>query len=130
MSNGDNSGSAKRSQGGGRPWWRGFVDSADQVVTPAANNFVRTDLFADLVSAATRIEVRIRRRLERQATWYWHQLYLPSAGDMRRVLAQLAALEARVRDVSERLEDHEAASEARARESAPPKPAKKSQRTG
>jgi hypothetical protein len=83
------------------------VDTADRVVTPAANSFVRTDLFADLVSAATRLEVRLRRRMERQASWYWHQLQLPSAGDMRRVLAQLAALEARVRDISEQMEDRE-----------------------
>ncbi|MGH2761695.1 MAG: hypothetical protein ACRDLD_03805 [Thermoleophilaceae bacterium] len=86
------------------------MDTADRVVTPAANSFVRTDLFADLVSAATRLEVRLRRRMERQASWYWHQLQLPSAGDMRRVLAQLAALEARVRDISEQMEDRESTS--------------------
>lgn len=112
-------GSAKPSSG--RPWWRSAVDNADRLVTPAANSFVRTDLFADLVSTVTRVEARVRRRIERQATWYWHQFHLPSAGDVRRVSAQLAAIEARVRDVSERLDDHEAASAERAEREAPAK---------
>jgi hypothetical protein len=88
-----------------RPWWRSAVDRADRAVTPTANTFVRTDLFADAVSAATRLEARLRRRVERQATWVWHAYHLPSSGDVRRISAQLAALEARVRDVQERLED-------------------------
>ncbi len=110
MSGSSNSGGGNKDSRPGRPWWRSVVDTADRVVTPAANSFVRTDLFADLVSAATRLEVRLRRRMERQASWYWHQLQLPSAGDMRRVLAQLAALEARVRDISEQMEDRESTS--------------------
>jgi Uri superfamily endonuclease len=88
-----------------RPWWRSAVDRADRMVTPTANSFVRTDIFADAVSAATRLEARLRRRVERQATWVWHVYHLPSSGDVRRISAQLAALEARVRDMQERLED-------------------------
>ena len=119
MSSTSNSNSDKGAKApGGKPAWRSLVDAADRLVTPAANSFVRTDAFADIVSAATRLEVRMRRRLERQATWYWHQFHLPSSGDMRRVFTQLAALEARLRDVSERLEDHEAASAERARKPA------------
>lgn len=120
-----NNGSDKKAAGqkpsAAKPAWRSLVDAADRLVTPAANSFVRTDAFADLVSAATRLEVRLRRRMERHATWYWHQFHLPSAGDIRRVSSQLAALEARVRDVSERLEDHEAASQARAKKPSRPK---------
>jgi hypothetical protein len=120
------SSNGSKKAGAGKPAWRSLVDSADRLVTPAANSFVRTDAFADLVSTVTRLEVRLRRRMERQATWYWHQLHLPSSGDIRRVSSQLAALEARVRDVSERLEDHEAASQARARKPARAKASKTS----
>lgn len=114
MSSANNSNSKGAKAPAGKPAWRSLVDAADQIVTPAANSLVRTDAFADIVSAVTRLEVRLRRRMERQASWYWHQFHLPSHGDMRRVFTQLAALEARLRDVSERLEDHEAASAARA----------------
>jgi hypothetical protein len=96
----------------GRPWWRPLVDGADKMVTPPANRVVRTNLFADAVATMTRLEVRIRRQLERQSTWLLHQYNLPSATDIRRVRRQLSAIEARLRDVSERLEDQQDATTA------------------
>lgn len=94
----------------GRPWWRPIVDGIDRRVTPPANRLVRTTALADGVALLTRLEVRLRRQLERQSTWVLHQYNLPTAGDMRRVRAQLAAVEARLRDMSERLEDQQRAS--------------------
>jgi hypothetical protein len=91
----------------GKPWWRPLVDGIDQRVTPQANRLVRTNLFADSISMMTRLEVRLRRRLERQSTWLLHQYNLPAAEDIRKVRGQLAAVEARLRDMSERLEDQE-----------------------
>jgi hypothetical protein len=91
----------------GAPWWRPLVDEFDRRVTPPANWLVRTNFFADTVAMITRVEVRLRRRLERQSTWLLHQYNLPAAADIRKVRAQLAAVEARLRDVSERLEDQE-----------------------
>jgi hypothetical protein len=96
----------------GRPWWRPLVDEIDRRVTPPVNQVVRTNMFADTVSMLTRLEVRLRRRIERQSTWLLHQYNLPAAADMRRVRAQLAAVEARLRDVSERLEDQQREAEA------------------
>lgn len=93
----------------GRPWWRPLVDGVDRRVTPAANNFVRTNVFADTVATLTRLEVRLRRRVERQSTWLLHQYNLPSATDVRKLRAQLAAVEARLRDMGERLEDQQLA---------------------
>jgi hypothetical protein len=89
----------------GAPWWRPLVDGIDRAVTPPANKLVRTNLFADSVAAMTRLEVRLRRRVERQSTWLLHQYNLPTAEDIRKVRAQLAAVEARLRDVTEQLED-------------------------
>jgi len=94
----------------GRPWWRPIVDGIDRRVTPHANNLVRTNLFADTVATMTRLEVRLRRRMERQSTWLLHQYNLPTAGDIRKMRAQIAAVEAQLRDVAERLEDHHLAS--------------------
>jgi hypothetical protein len=91
----------------GTPWWRPLVDEIDRRVTPPVNRLVRTNLFADSVAMMTRLEVRLRRRIERQSTWLLHQYNLPAAADIRKVRAQLAAVEARLRDVSERLEDQQ-----------------------
>ncbi len=62
-------------------------------------------LLADAIAAATRLEVQVRRRVERQTAWVLHAYNLPTAGDMRRVQGQLSALEARVRDLTERLDE-------------------------
>jgi len=96
----------------GTPWWRPLVDGIDSRITPPANKLVRTNLFADAVAIATRLEVRLRRRMERQSAWLLHQYNLPAATDIRKVRAQLAAVEARLRDVGERLEDQQRATEA------------------
>jgi hypothetical protein len=91
----------------GLPWWRPLVNGLDKRITPPANRLVRTNLFADTVAVVTRVEVRLRRRAERQSTWLLHQYNLPAAGDIRKMRAQLAAVEARLRDMSERMEDAE-----------------------
>jgi hypothetical protein len=98
------------SQKPGKPWWRPLVDGIDRRVTPPANNLVRTNLFADTVATMTRLEVRLRRRIERQSSWLLHQYNLPTATDIRKMRAQLAAVEARLRDMGERLEDQQQAS--------------------
>lgn len=76
-----------------------------------------TDLFADYMAMLTRIEARLRRRIERQTAIVWHAWNLPTAGDMRRLLAQNSALEARVRDLSARLDESD-----REREAGPTQP--------
>lgn len=103
----------------GRGWWRPIVDRVDRTVTPAANSFVRTNLFADAVATMTRLEARVRRRMERQSTWLMHQYNMPTAGDIRKMRAQLAALEARMRDMAERLEDQQLEAERSRRPATP-----------
>jgi hypothetical protein len=87
------------------PAWRRLVDRFDGLVTPSANAFVRTSLFADGIAGVTRLEVQIRRRAERQTTMVLHLFNLPTAGDIKRVRRQLAAVEARLRALAEQLED-------------------------
>jgi hypothetical protein len=91
------------------PPWRSAVNRFDRLVTPKADAFVRTNLFADALAALTRMEVQVRRRAERQTSMILHLANLPTAGDMRRIRAQLATVEARLRDMTEYLEEeHEA----------------------
>ena len=111
-----------------KPLWRQVVDEIDTRVTPAANSLVRTNLFADTVAAATRLETRARRRLERQSTQWLHMWNLPTASDVRRMRSQLAAVEARLRDISERLEDQQLEAERRAASTAAARAAKRTKR--
>lgn len=89
------------------PGWRRVVDRFDHLVTPPANALVRTNAFADTVAVALRVETRLRRRFEDQTAWFLHACNLPTALDMRRLQAQLAALEGRMRDMSAQLEQRE-----------------------
>jgi hypothetical protein len=91
------------------PAWRGAVNRLDRVISPRADAFVRTNLFADAVAAMIRLETQVRRRAERQTSRVWHLYNLPTATDVRRVRSQLSAVEARLRDLSERLEEAEEA---------------------
>jgi hypothetical protein len=90
-----------------RPTWRVMVDRLDRTVSPRADAVVRTNLFADSVAAMIRLEAQVRRRLEHQSARVWHLYNLPTATDIRRMRGQLASMEARLRDVSERLEENE-----------------------
>jgi hypothetical protein len=91
-----------------RPAWKAAVDKVDSTITPTADKVVRTNAFADAVAAMIRLESQIRRRVERQTSRVWHLCNLPTATDVRRLRSQLSAVEARLRDVSERLEEAEA----------------------
>ena len=86
------------------PTWRRIVNRIDGVVTPPANALVRTNLFADSIATALRVEARLRRRFEDQTAWVWHAWNLPTALDVRRMQSQLAALEGRLRDLAEQYE--------------------------
>lgn len=88
-----------------RPLWRAAVDRFDRVVTPPANAFVRSSAFADMTAAGIRLESRVRRRLERALGSWWHLWNLPTASDQRSIRARLVAVEARLRDIADHLED-------------------------
>ena len=90
-----------------RPTWRLVVDRLDRTVSPRADAVVRTNVFADSVAAMIRLEAQVRRRLEHSSARIWHMYNLPTATDIRRMRGQLASMEARLRDVSERLEESE-----------------------
>ena len=82
-----------------------LLAAVDSAMTKGGNALVRNDLITDVIASMTRMEAITRRRMEHNATWLLHQYYLPSFSDVRRVSAQLAALEARMRDMAERLDE-------------------------
>jgi hypothetical protein len=90
----------------GTPAWRRAVNRVDGFVSPRADAVVRAPRFADVVAIVKRLEVRTRRRLERQTTQLLHAYNLPSAADTRRIVSRLAAVEARARDISIQLDEH------------------------
>jgi hypothetical protein len=110
-----------------RPTWRVMVERLDRTVSPRADAVVRTNLFADSVAAMIRLEAQVRRRAERQTTRVWHLWNLPTAGDIRRMRSQLSSVEARLRDMSERLEESE---EARRAAEPHPRPVSATPRNG
>jgi hypothetical protein len=114
----------------GKAWWRPLVDGIDSRVTPPANKLVRTNAFADTVSVVTRLEAGLRRRVERQSSSLLHAFNLPTAVDVRKMRAQLAAVEARLRDVAERLEDEQEAAARATRAANRPTNSRAKARTG
>ena|SRR5215203_786893 len=84
---------------------KSLLGAVDGALTQGGNLLVRSDLVTDLIATTTRMEAIVRRRAERNANWVLHQYYLPSSSDVRRVSAQIAALEARIRDMTERLDE-------------------------
>jgi len=89
----------------GWPWWCPLVDGIDRRITPPSNAFVPTNVFIDAIAMATRLEARLRRRIERQSTWLLHRYNLSTAGDVRSMRAQISAVEARLRDLAELVKD-------------------------
>lgn len=87
--------------------WREMVNRLDKLVTPRANAFVRTSVFADLIAAMTRLEVQMRRQIERNTARIWNLWNLPTASEQRRIRAQLTVIEARLRDLAQQLEEQE-----------------------
>jgi hypothetical protein len=114
----------------GTAWWRPLVDGIDSRVTPPANKLVRTNAFADTASAVTRLEAGLRRRVERQSSSLLHAFNLPTAVDVRKLRTQLAAVEARLRDMGERLEDEQEAAARARRDANPPTGSRAKTRTG
>jgi hypothetical protein len=87
-----------------KPLWRTVFDAAERRIGPAAEALVRTDTFADVVGAISRINHRNRLRTERFLRDGWHRLNLPAGSDVKRLSDQVVRLERRVRDLQDQLD--------------------------
>jgi hypothetical protein len=90
--------------GADKPVWRTLFDAAERRIGPAAEQLVRTDTFADIVGAVSRINHRNRLRAQRALRDNWHRLNLPAGSDVKRLSEQVTKLERRVRDLQDQLD--------------------------
>jgi polyhydroxyalkanoate synthesis regulator phasin len=88
-----------------RPLWRRAFDAVDGRVGRSVEDVVRSDVFADAVSTALRLQRRAHREAERQTRRVLHTFNVPAATDVKRLSQQLAALQREVRALERR--DHE-----------------------
>jgi len=83
-----------------RPLWRQVFDAVDRRVAGPVEAGARSDVFADALALAWRVQRRLRREAERQSARALHLLNLPAAADVRRLSRQVAALQREVRELS------------------------------
>jgi hypothetical protein len=87
------------------PRWYRLLMSVSNVVSPAADAFVRSEAFAVTTGLARRAQREARGRVEHTTRRGWHFLNLPAGSDVNRLLGQIASLERQVRDLEKRLID-------------------------
>jgi hypothetical protein len=86
------------------PLWRQAFDAAEKAVTPRAESLVRTDEFmvgAALLRKAQGLAAESARGLTARA---WHLINLPAGSDVKRLRAQIGALDREVRRLGLQLE--------------------------
>jgi hypothetical protein len=86
------------------PLWRQAFDTAERAVTPRAESLVRTDQFmvgAALLRKAQGLAADSARGLTARA---WHLINLPAGSDVKRLRAQIGALDREVRRLGLQLE--------------------------
>ena len=88
-----------------QPLWRRAFDAVEQNLSPQLEQMVKTEQFADVAAAMTKLQGQLQRRTERMMRRSWHFWNLPAGSDVKRMSEQLASLERRVRDLTKQLED-------------------------
>lgn len=76
----------------------------EDMATPIADRVVHSTEFATAFSTWTRVNRRVRRRLQGVAAHGWHALNLPAGTDVQRLKTQLGALDREVRRLAVELE--------------------------
>jgi hypothetical protein len=85
--------------------WRRAFDAVEQNVSPQVEQWVRTDQFADMAAVMQRLQTQAQKRSERALRQTWHFWNLPAGSDVKRLSDRIAALERRVRDLQNQLEE-------------------------
>lgn len=88
-----------------RPLWKRAFDTAERAVGGPLEDAVQTEHFAEAIMLANRLQVGLRRRLERSSRRLLHAFNLPAGSDVKRLHEQIWALERQIRDLSKRLEN-------------------------
>ena len=88
---------------GGRPLWLRAVLRLERAIGEPIEAATRSDAYFDVVAHATRVHARTIGAAEEISRRCLHLLNLPAGTDVRRVREQLARMERRINQLSERV---------------------------
>jgi hypothetical protein len=89
---------------GSKPLWRRGVEAVDKAAAPVLEGATRHEAFGLGVGLVHQTRKAVQQRAERVSRQLLHGLNLPTASDVNRLLAQIAAVENRVRQLDTRVE--------------------------
>ena len=88
-----------------KPLWLRAVYRLERAVGEPVESAVRTDTYFNLMTTATRTTKTAKRKVTGASTRALHLLNLPAGTDVRRMREQLARMERRINQLSERVEE-------------------------
>jgi hypothetical protein len=87
-----------------RPMWRQGFDTVERAVAPRLTEVVNSEQFAIAAGIVTRVQRTARRSAERTTRRLLHLANLPAGSDVTRLLNEIGALQAQVRELSRQVE--------------------------
>lgn len=84
--------------------WRRVFDNAERAVTPRLEALVRSPEFAKTAALSMQARAAVRSGVTAVSARAWHALNLPAGTDVKRLRAQLGAMDRELRRLSLRLE--------------------------
>ncbi len=84
--------------------WRQGFDTVEQAVAPRLTEVVNSEQFAIAAGIVTRVQRSARRSAERTTRRLLHLANLPAGSDVTRLLNEIGALQAQVRELSRQVE--------------------------
>lgn len=88
-----------------KPLWLRAVYRLERAVGEPVETAVRTETYFNLMTTATRTTKGAKRKVTGVSTRALHLLNLPAGTDVRRMREQLARMERRLNQLSERVEE-------------------------
>jgi hypothetical protein len=87
------------------PLWRRAFDAVERPVGARLEQAVQTDRFADAAGLLLKLRLRVERQLEAASRHALHRANLPAASDVAHLREQVAALDRRMRELRDALEE-------------------------
>jgi hypothetical protein len=88
-----------------KPLWLRAVYRLERAIGEPVESAVRTETYFNLMTTATRTTKTAKRKVTGASTRALHLLNLPAGTDVRRMREQLARMERRLNQLSERVEE-------------------------
>jgi transcription elongation GreA/GreB family factor len=90
-----------------KPLWLRAVHRVERAVGEPVEAAVRTDTYFEVMTTVTRTTKTAKRTVAGVSTRALHLLNLPAGTDVRRMREQLARMERRINQLSERIEERD-----------------------